>query len=239
MIRNVHIVQFLLLLILALIEAEPLSSSPLYGSLRSLGPTSFRQAEKEEEEKEPPPPAARQNTILRGYFRSQYMNLRSERYDLNETFMEKYVDRQIDVFLADIDSRLEELRDWLDRAEEAHATMLHSEDENQKQQARKRLERALKEVDKSAGGLKSKLLNVFLRLDSKEDLPIEIGWKADFREEMVFLREQVETAEMRIRDYLFRATNTVPYLDLKGENMMIRLYWAEKTADRIRDLLRR
>jgi len=239
MTRDRYAVQFLLLLILALVEGKPLFSSAVQGNLQTSVPTAFWQAEEEEDEDEPPPPAARQNTILRAYFRRQYLNLRSERYDLNETFMEKYVDRQIDVFLADIDSRLKELKYWLDQAEEAHQNMLTAEDENQKKGARKQLAKALKEVDNSAGGLKNKLLNIFLRLDSKERLPIQIDSKTDHREEMAFLREQVDTAEIRIRDYLFRATNTVPYLDLKGENMMIRLYWAEKTADGIRDLLRR
>jgi hypothetical protein len=192
----------------------------------------------EDEEKESAP-ASRQNAILRAYYRSQYLNLRSERYDLNETFMENYVDRQIDAFLADIEGRLEGLKYWMAEAERNHEALLCSEDAAEKNEPRRRLAAALKEVDNIAGGLKRRLENVFLRLDGKEKLPIEIAREGDFREEMAFLRKQADIADRRIRDYLFRTTNTVPYVHLQGENMMIRLYWAEKTADGIRDRLRR
>jgi len=149
------------------------------------------------------------------------------------------IDDAYEAALDDIDARLEKLRYWLGEAEQAHLTMLNTNDLSQRTEAKIRLSKALKEVDSTAGGLKGKLLNIFLELDSKEKLPIEISSADDYRQEMSFLREQIEVAESRIRDYLFLTTNTVPYLQLKGENMLIRLYWAEKTADGIRDELRR
>jgi hypothetical protein len=191
-----------------------------------------------QEEKEPPP-AARQNIILRSHFRSQYMHLRAERYDLNETFMEKYVDRQIDTFLSDIDARLKQLNYWLKQAELAYAKWSDPNQAADEQQERARLNKALREVDKAAGGLKGKLDNIFLRLNGKEKPPVEIQPEDGFDQEMTFLREQVNEAEKRIRDYLFRTTNVIPYESIRGENMIIRLYWTEKTANGIRDVLRR
>jgi hypothetical protein len=82
-------------------------------------------------------------------------------------------------------------------------------------------------------------LNVFLRLDGKEEPPIQIEPADGFQAEMDFLREQVEEAERRIRDYLFQTTNIVAYQNIKGENMIIRLHWTEKIADGVRNILRR
>lgn len=195
--------------------------------------------EEEKDEEERPPPPSRQNAILRAYFRSQYRSLRTEGFDLDETFLERYVDRQIDSFLEDIESRLARLRYWLARAEQAHASVLASTNPRAEKEEMVELATVLKEVDNTAGGLRGKLGNIFIQLDGKKKLPIDVNPADGFQEELTFLREQVDEAENRIRDYLFRTTNTIPYQSLKGENMMIRLYWAEKTADGIRDQIRR
>lgn len=208
----------------------PVQSAPIVRS-------AFWNAGEKEDEEEPPP--SRQNMILRAFFRQQYIGLRTERYDVNETFMEKYVDRQIDAFLEDVESRLEKLNNYLAQAVEAHAMLLDSEDSVVRKEASARYATALKRIDDSAGGLKGKLLHIFPRIDSKERLPIEIDSTGGYQDEMRFLTEQVEEAENRIRDYLFRTTNTVPYQNLRRQNMMIRLYWAEKTADGIKDSLKR
>jgi len=192
-------------------------------------------AEEEDEEDESPPPGARQNDILRAYFRNQYVSLRTERYDLNESFMERYIDRQIDAFLEDVDSRLKGLNSSLDQAEKVYRKLAECADPD----VERELAEDLEEVDDAAGGLRGRLANIFLQLDGKEKLPIEINASDGFGEEMTFLKNQIHEAEKRIRDYLFQTTNTIPYQNLKGENMIIRLHWAEKTAEGIRDELRR
>ena len=191
----------------------------------------------ENEGEEVPPRPARQNAILRAYFRKQYMSLRVERYEFNQTFMEKYVDRQIDTFLDDVDARLKQLVEDLTLAEREHEAWLLDTDPETTRAEEWRLENALDEVADTAGGLKSKLSRVFVQLDGKERLPIEVQAQDGYQEEMSYLRDQVSEAERRICDYLFRTTNTVPYQNLKGENMLIRLFWAEKTAEEIRKQL--
>ncbi len=227
MMLNVIGISFLLLLLLISGYGQVLGSATLWGF------------QEETIGEDTPPPAARQNAILRAYFREQYLNLRTERYDLNETFMERYVDRQIDSFLEDIDSRLKALRYSLEEVERAYNELSRATNSGTKREDLTRLATLLKEIDNNAGGLRGKLLNVFIQLDGKENLPIKITSADDYRKEMKFLREQVDEAEKRIREYLFQNRSTVPYQDLKRENMIIRLYWAEKTAEGIRDRIRR
>jgi hypothetical protein len=191
-----------------------------------------------DEDEEPILPA-RQNLLLRAYFRKQYLNMRTDRFDLNESFMERYVDRQIDHFVETLEELVERLKQRLRAAEEAHRDWSTPEDDGRARARGVRFAKALKEVGDTAGDIRGKLSHVFFQLDGKERLPIEIASQGSYEEEMAYLRTQVEEAVARISDYMFDSTYTVPYENLKKKNMIIRLYWAEETADRIRERLPR
>jgi len=188
----------------------------------------------DEEEVEEPVPPARQNFLLRAYFRKQYLQMRTDRFDLNESFMERYIDRQIDHFVEVLEELVERLKGRLELAEAEHTNWSGSRDTRN---GHVRFSRALKELGDTAGDIRGKLSHVFFQLDSKERLPIEIAAQSSYQNEMSYLRTQVEEAVSRIRAYMFDSTYTVPVQNLKKENMLIRLYWAEKTADGIRDQL--
>lgn len=187
-------------------------------------------------------PAARQNALLRQFFKRQYLRLRRKSHDLNTFFLDAYVDRQIDRFLQDIQRKLEELhRSLRHSAEMREQWSRESPGPAARGRQRSLFERALKELEDRTGDLHGMLALVLPSLKSKQALPRSMDpcSPANFyEEEMRFIEAQVTEADLRIRDYLFDATNTVRVENLRCDNMMIRLHRAKEMAKQIRRELR-
>ncbi len=198
---------------------------------------SFAPGAQEEED----PPAARQNPILRAYFRRQLENIRSfgaSGRGRRDPFLEDYIDRQIDHYLSELREKLVDLNNHFGQVEQAQETILQGSSEQVIAQARVQWRKALKEVQDEAGDAWNMLRYVLTVLEDKGDLkPVEPQEPGSLYErETHFIGEQIGKAEKRIIEYLFEVESVIQLEDLKGENMLIHLYRAREMAKKIRKL---
>ncbi len=191
-------------------------------------------------------PIARQNALLRTHFREMlHPRTRTPPNELqiasNDEFVERFIDRQIDNYLKEIDKQLNRLNSNLTVAEEVRDRVLLLRNicstEGLQKEAFVRFDRALKEVQDSADSLKDQLQFAFNGLGRKTELEhvVDKRGKEDFyQEELRFLRQQSKLAEEGIRDYLFRSVSTVEVRELREENMVVCLSLVEKMAREVR-----
>ena len=186
--------------------------------------------------------SARKDPILRDYFLQQqirhmtYMDFYGRmRYQGNVRLLERQVDRSIDNFLTRVTSKLDALQVHLNTVLSSQEEMLIGAS-NDKDRARAHWKDALKEMGDEAEDLRKMLSHVFRSLDNKSDFKPQIEADANnlgFQKEILFIAEQIEKAEQRIKDYLFAPTHTVHLQDLQGQNMMIYLYRVEKMSKKL------
>ena len=188
-------------------------------------------------------PPARQNQILREYFRRQYSGIEfNEKWpEANDFFVERYIDRRIDVFLQQVREKLSNLKSRFAQVQEIRERTLSAPATGRDAVLnRKEWRRQLKELRDVANALRETLAFIFTDLDSKGGFKPKIedrAVKTGFDGEMNFMEEQIKKAEQRIVDYLFVPRNTVNLQDLQDENMLIHLYRVKELADEIRDKL--
>lgn len=171
-------------------------------------------------------PAGIQNSLLRSYFRQQYMTLHNGlQRDENPFFVDQFIDRRIEVFLEEIDRRLTSVRELEAeiedlRAEQTAATAVP-------------LKRALRRLGDELGDLRKTLSPIFLELKDKNRFRPEIDRTAQetpYAKEFEFIHRRVDAAEQRIRDYLFSSGSTVSVGALKGGDMLVALYEGAQMA---------
>ncbi len=201
------------------------------------GSVSFAPGAQEEED----PPPARQNPILRAYFRRQLQNMRSfgaSSRGRRDPFLDDYVDRQIDHYLSELREKLADLNNHFAQVEQAQETILQGSSAQAIGPARVQWRNALKGVQDEAGDLWNMLRYVLTVLEDKGDLqPVEPQEQDSlYEEETQFIGEQIGKAEKRITEYLFQVESVIQLEDLKGENMLIHLYLAREMAKKIRKL---
>jgi hypothetical protein len=188
---------------------------------------------------EPPPPKARSNPLLRQFFRELYPSKPSGGMAANEEFLDRFVDRQIDRFVEDIDVRLGELVAAMEVTERLRTR--YFDGGGDRVEVHRALAGSLRRIGDLASGLSGRLAMVFRGLERRKRLEIRIPpeSRADgFVEEVDFIGRQVTEADRLVRDYLFRGTNTVTLEDLGGEDMLVRLDWAEKMSREVARALR-
>jgi hypothetical protein len=196
-------------------------------------------------------PAARQNALLRSHFREMYPRSASggwnRRYEelANDDFTERFIDRQIDNYLEELEKQLDRLEINMTVAEGLRARILTIRTDStltqQYEEALEGFEEALEEVQKGADRLKDQLEYAFTGLQGKRrlDQVVDSTSQEDFyREELLFLRRQIDEADERIRNYLFRSVNTVDVKELQEETMMVCLYQVEQMAREVRKSLK-
>lgn len=191
------------------------------------------------ESEEPPPPKARSNPLLRQFFRDLYPSKPSGGMAANEEFLDRFVDRQIDRFVEDIDVRLGELVDAMEVTERLRTRSVDGGGD--REEVRRALAGSLRRIGDLASGLSGRLAMVFRGLERRKRLEIRISPESrvdGFVEEVDFIGRQVTEADRLVRDYLFRGTNTVTLEDLGGEDMLVRLDWAEKMSREVARALR-
>lgn len=194
-------------------------------------------AQDREEEKLPP---ARQNPILREHFRKRIdeIGLFKEERRLSDTFVQRFIDRQIDHYLSQLREKLDLLKTQFAEVERAGKAMREATCAETIQEARVRCRDALEEVGDQAGSLRSLLSYVLAELKSKDDFKPQIDNRAKdsaFEKETQFIGEQITKAEERIRRYFFEPNNTIRLEDLRGENMLIYLYRVREMSKKLKE----
>lgn len=198
-------------------------------------------AQEEVREEEPPPPKARLNPLLRRFFREMYPRSGGPQFSVNEEFLERFVDRQVDQFVEDIDRRLEELTAASEMVEGLRVRYVEEGSGVDRQEVRRALVGSLRRIADQTSGLAGRLAMVFRGLERRKRLDIRITPESralGFVEEIDFMSRQIAEADRLVRDYLFRGTSTVRLEDLGGEDMLVRLDWAEKMAREVARNLR-
>ena len=185
-------------------------------------------------------PAARQNPILRAYFRKQFANMRSFRNMpswRDDPFVEDFVDRQIDHFLSELREKLVLLRARFAHVEQGREAILEAASAEQVKPAQLRWKRSLRGVEKQAGDLWNMLRYVFTELKDRDGFKPRISRQdkeSVFRKQMESMGQQINKAEKRIKQYFFEAESTVSLEDLKDENMLIHLYHVREMSKKLK-----
>lgn len=183
-----------------------------------------------------------QNPILRNYFRDLYPQIYSSRFPPQAAFVESFVDGQVENFLREVAEHLEEIRRGISTArklrERVVANSLPGGDRRVAMEAQIAFRTTMRRVEDSCDDLGDKLDLVFRAMDRDKDFDIGTGSEEFFGTELDILDSQFEESERLIHAYLFSSTNTVDFADLKGENMLTRLYRAKELAKYIREQLR-
>lgn len=198
----------------------------------------------QEGSKERPP--ALDNPVVRDYFRQNYSGSTTTRwrFEPHYTFRESWVDIQILNFLNELDAKIQDLHSHLISAESLREEILEFGETGGPSRTDGDLissfRRELKRTEDLADDLRDRLALIFRNLDNKKKLEYEIqpeSEKVFFREELALVRKELEGSVTQIRSYLFWSDNTVRWGDIEGQNMLIRLYWAQEVLKRVRQEL--
>ena len=114
---------------------------------------------------------ARQNTILRAYFRKRSSKIISSHNTPNwrhDLFVEKFVDQQIDYFLSQLQEKLSLLRFHFSRVEASLVTLLEAPSSQEQQLAHLQWENSLREVERYSGDAWNLLRYVFTGLEDRD-----------------------------------------------------------------------
>ena len=185
-------------------------------------------------------PPARQNTILRAYFRKQFTNMRSFRNSpnwRNDPFIEDFVDRQIDHFLSQLQEKLSLLRSHFSQVESSREALLEVTSLQEEHSARLQWERSLREVEKNSGDVWNMVRYIFTGLEDRDRFKPRISShdkELVFRRQVEFMGEEIVEAEREIQYYFFESGRTVQVEDLKGENLLIHLYHVRQLAKKLK-----
>jgi hypothetical protein len=205
-----------------------------FGSLSAAGP--------QEEQVEPEnAPLARQNTILRAYFRKQSLTVRSfhnSPASRNDPFVENFVDRQIDHFLSELQEKLLLLRSHFFSVQVSRTALLEVTSAEERQPALLRWENSLSQVERHSKDAWNMLRYVFTDLEDRDSFKPRLNShdvESIFRRQTEFMGEEIAEAERKIQDYFFDSSHTVQLEDLKGENMLIHLYHVRQLAKKLKD----
>ena len=173
---------------------------------------------------------ARQNPVLRQYFRKQFYETRvlpAHRLPSTSIFFKHIVDRQIDDYLRKLREKLDSMSLHFAHLEGAVQELRPGSTEQNRSQVRELWRKSLEQIHDDAGALRSMIGYVFTELKNKDSFKAHIRPDAidsGFEEERLYLGEQISKAEHRIRGYFFKSENTIQVEELKGENMLIHLH---------------
>lgn len=187
-------------------------------------------------------PAARENEALRQLFRTLYPSRRDGFAMPPRMFLENFIDQQIDNFVQGIDDRLRRLNAHLTVTENLRMRLLELKRGGKQQEqvfaeGIVRFRKELEEFEDAADRLRDYLEMATVGLKGKAKLEVELSPAREeelYGMEILFIRTQIDKAEAGIRDYLFRSTNVVQVEEIQGQNMLVRLHWAEQMAKKIR-----
>ncbi len=211
------------------------------------------QAKEEGKKEDPALVAARQNPLLRNYFKKLYRGNQEYFADdplfprpdpqwnaPRDRFLESLVDQQIDNFIGEVREKTSALRKDLSDVKSARNAFIAADRED-RNKARSDWRDALKRLEDQAGDLRGMLSLIMTDFDSKSDFKMK--WRGDskadgFASETESLEDELTKAEQRISDYFLSPTYVVNVAQLKGDSMLGLLYRVEEMSKKIRENLR-
>lgn len=183
---------------------------------------------------------ARQNPILRDYFRTRIVEMRGVSAWPKERFIDHFVDLHIDNYVLDLLEKLDLLKANSGRLDQAGGELQRTNSSDGLASPRMRYVRALEEIETAAEEARKMLGRVFTKLASREAFEPQItadGRQSAYENERQYLSDQIQKAERKITQYLFGSTNVVQLQDLQGETMLIHLYRIEEMAKKLKQIL--
>ena len=194
------------------------------------------------QELEKPQFPARQNLILRQYFRARFSEAYISQNHLVSSppiFIENLIDRQIDNYITELDKRLKDIKSQSASLEVAAKGLRFGEEGPNYLQSRKMWKESMGKIHDDARALHRMISYVLTGLENKDDVEIDIGLEAKkigFKKERLYLQKEIVKAEQRIRDYFFKPKHTIHLEELKGENMLIQLYRVRKITQKLKEV---
>ena len=185
---------------------------------------------------------ARQNLILRQYFRARFSEAYISQNHLVSSppiFIENLIDRQIDNYITELDKRLKDRKSQSASLEVAAKGLRFGEEGPNYLQSRKMWKESMGKIHDDARALHRMIGYVLTGLENKDDVEIDIGLEAKkigFKKERLYLQKEIVKAEQRIRDYFFKPKHTIHLEELKGENMLIQLYRVRKITQKLKEV---
>ena len=185
---------------------------------------------------------ARQNLILRQYFRARFSEAYISQNHLVSSppiFIENLIDRQIDNYITELDKRLKDIKSQSASLEVAAKGLRFGEEGPNYLQSRKMWKESMGKIHDDARALHRMISYVLTGLENKDDVEINIGLEAKkigFKKERLYLQKEIVKAEQRIRDYFFKPKHTIHLEELKGENMLIQLYRVRKITQKLKEV---
>lgn len=194
------------------------------------------------QELEKPQFPARQNLILRQYFRTRFSEAYiSQNHVVSSPpiFIENFVDRQIDNYVTELDKRLNGIKSQSDSLEVAAKGLISGKEGPNYLQFRKMWKESMERIHDDAGVLHRMIGYVLTGLESKGDVKVNISLEAQkigFKKERLYLQKEIVKAEQRIRDYFFEPKHIIHVEELKGENMLIQLYRVRQITQKLKEV---
>ena len=185
---------------------------------------------------------ARQNLILRQYFRARFSEAYISQNHLVSSppiFIENLIDRQIDNYITELDKRLKDIKSQSASLEVAAKGLRFGKEGPNYLQSRKMWKESMGKIHDDARALHRMIGYVLTGLENKDDVEINIGLEAKkigFKKERLYLQKEIVKAEQRIRDYFFKPKHTIHLEELKGENMLIQLYRVRKITQKLKEV---
>ena len=161
------------------------------------------------QELEKPQFPARQNLILRQYFRARFSEAYISQNHLVSSppiFIENLIDRKIDNYITELDKRLKDIKSQSASLEVAAKGLRFGEEGPNYLQSRKMWKESMGKIHDDARALHRMISYVLTGLENKDDVEIDIGLEAKkigFKKERLYLQKEIVKAEQRIRDYFF------------------------------------
>ncbi len=155
----------------------------------------------------------------------------------NDPFVEDFVDRQIDHFLSELQEKLLRLRSHFSHVEAAREALVQATSPQEQRRAQVRWEDSLKEVERYSGDVWNMLRYVFTGLEDRDEFKPRLSahdLEACFRRQLGFMASEIGEAERKIYLYFFESGSTIQAGDLRGENMLIRLYHVRQMAKKLK-----
>ena len=186
--------------------------------------------------------------LVRDYARSRCMQVYSrtaadgtQYLRVHPSTLNQDVDRYAQFFVDKLVQKIDTLKDHFKTVQQARTEALaETSGHDRKQQARRRWQKSLTAVARSAGDLSQTLSSVLINLDRKAPFEPRIDSKAGdsgFKDEMNFMEGQIRKADQRIHEYFFTPTHVIRFDDLQRGNMMVHLHRVTKMAKELRTRL--
>ena len=182
---------------------------------------------------------ARQNELLRHYFRNMLLETPTRPFDWrwprrSSVALEDRIDGFIDRFSRKVVGGIWNISNTLDQLKEERRAFLMARSRESRVEALENLLRLFDVLSDQAGKLHRELSFPLVRLDSKPDFEPKISseWlKSGFEKEVGSVEKEFRQAVKKVEAYFFTPLHTVQLGDLGSGNMLFHLHRIKKLAE--------